>query len=306
MKDLYETIFCFWKKWCKQQQQQKKPDNNVPIESTKMILQTKERQILYSKLSSPSVEEKNVFKFKESEMSTALTIEEIIFPKNYLNSTEENPNFNFEFTKEKILSFIEDEIKQKDLYVNLVNKNGFDIYIKENGSIFNDKFPMIKMFYKIPKSSFNRKDITVKVIDKYMNEPEKRLKWDKSIREYKIIEKQNDEVYLLYYICKSPIIFVSERDVIDKRYDFYVNGIYYDFSSSVKDNLYPINEDIVRITDHCSVCKIYEEDNNFNIISITQVDTQYKMPNAMLSVQLPIKYKEWYDSLINAINEENK
>ena len=81
------------------------------------------------------------------------------------------------------------------------------------------------MFYKIPKSSFNNKDITVKIIDKYMNDPKKRLKWDKSIREYKIIERQNDEVYLLYYICKSPMIFVSERDVIDKRYDFYINGI---------------------------------------------------------------------------------
>ena len=162
------------------------------------------------------------------------------------------------------------------------------------------------MFYKIPKSSFINKDIDIKTLDKYMNEPEKRLKWDKTIREYKIKERISNEVYLLHYICKSPMIFVSERDVVDKRYDFYVNEIYYDFSSSVKDDLIPIEEDVVRITDHCSVCKIYEEDNNFNIISITQVDTKYKLPNAMLSVQLPIKYKDWYDSLINAINEENK
>ncbi len=102
------------------------------------------------------------------------------------------------------------------------------------------------------------------------------------------------------------MIFVSERDAADKRYDFYVNGIYYDFSSSVKDDLIPIEESIIRMTDHCSVYKMYEEGDNFNIISITQVDAKYKVPNALLSVQLPIKYKEWYDSLINAINEENK
>ena len=162
------------------------------------------------------------------------------------------------------------------------------------------------MYYKIEKSVFNKKDIDIKTIDKYMNEPEKRLKWDKSIREYKIIERQNEEVYLLYYICKSPMIFVSERDVIDKRYDFYSDGIYYDFSSSVKDDLKPIDEEIVRMTDYCSLCKIYEEKDNFNIISLTQIDTKYKMPDALLSVQLPLKYKEWYDSLINAINEENK
>ena len=304
MKDLCEQIFCFWKKWCKEKNSHSK---KVPIESTKMILKIKDNNDnLYSKISTPSPDEKNIFKFKESESSTILTIVEIIFPKNYLNNIESSPSFNFEFTRERIISFIEDEIKINTKYVSLVNQNGFDIYINESGSIFNSEFPMIKMYYKIPKTVFNNKDISVKTIDKYMNDPEKRLKWDKSIREYKIIERQNSEVYLLYYICKSPMIFVSERDIIDKRYDFYVNDIYYDFSSSVNDSFVPIEEDIVRMTDHCSVCKIYEKDNNFNIISITQVDSQYSIPNAMLAVQLPIKYKEWYDSLINAINEENK
>ena len=304
MKDLCEQIFCFWKKWCKEKNSHSK---KVPIESTKMILKIKDNNdILYSKISTPSPDEKNIFKFKESESSTILTIVEIIFPKNYLNNIESSPSFNFEFTRERIISFIEDEIKINTKYVSLVNQNGFDIYINESGSIFNSEFPMIKMYYKIPKTVFNNKDISVKTIDKYMNDPEKRLKWDKSIREYKIIERQNNEVYLLHYICKSPMIFVSERDIIDKRYDFYVNDIYYDFSSSANDDFVPIDEDIVRMTDHCSVCKIYEENNNFNIISITQVDSKYKLPKVMLSIQLPVKYKEWYDSLINAINEESK
>ena len=187
-----------------------------------------------------------------------------------------------------------------------VNKDGFDIYINKSGSIFCSEFPMIKMFYKIPKSSFTRKDVTVKLIDDYMNIPEKRLKWDNSIRYYKIVERHNKEVYLLHYICKSPMLFVSERDVVDKRYDFYINDIYYDFSSSTKNDIVPIEDDIVRITDHCSVCKIFEEKDYFNIISITQVDTKFNVPTAMLSVQLPIKYKEWYDSLVNEINNETE
>ena len=100
--------------------------------------------------------------------------------------------------------------------------------------------------------------------------------------------------------------FFSERNIADKRYVFYINDIYYDFSSSINDNFILIDEDIVIMTDHYSVCKIYEEDNNFNIISITQIDSQYSISNEMLSIQLSIKYKEWYNSLINAINEENK
>ena len=162
------------------------------------------------------------------------------------------------------------------------------------------------MYYTIPKSAFTRKNVTVNMIDEYMNEPEKRLGFDKTIRVYKIIERINKEVYLLHYICRSPMLFVSERDVVDKRYDFYEGDIYYDFSSSTNDDLITLDEGIVRITDHCSVCKIYEENDEFKIISITQVDTKFNLPPAVMSTQLPTKYKEWYDALVNQINNDAK
>ena len=164
---------------------------------------------------------------------------------------------------------------------------------------------MLKMYYKISKSSFTRSNVNVKLIDEYMNDPQKRLKFDKSIKSYEIIERINKEVYLLHYICKSPMLFVSERDVVDKRFDFYEGDIYYDFSSSTNDDLIPIEDGIVRITDHCSVCKIYEENDGFNIISVTQVDTKFNLPPAVMSTQLPTKYKDWYDSLVNEINNDD-
>ena len=300
MKVICENIFCFWRKWCK-----KKNDSLVTIESTKMLENHKEQEN-YSTITSSQQIEHSTFnlKNKEMEMSTALPIaEDIIFPLKYLNSTETNQSFKFEFTRENIISFIEEQINDNNSFRSLVNKNDFDIYIRESGSIFSSEFPMIKMFYKIPKSIFTRSGVTVKLIDDYMNDPEKRLKWDKTIRHYKIVERQNDEIYLLHYIIKSPMLFVSERDIVDKRFDFYQNDIYYDFSSSVKDDLIPIEEGVMRITDHCSVCKIYEENDFFNIISITQVDSKFNVPPAMLSVQLPIKYKDWYDAMINEINE---
>ena len=300
MKVICENIFCFWRKWCK-----KKNDALVIIESTKMLESHKEQENYSTITSSQQIENSTLNpQNKEMEMSTALPIaEDIIFPLNYLNSTETDQSFKFEFTRENIISFIEEQINDNNSFRSLVNKNDFDIYIRESGSIFSSEFPMIKMFYKIPKSIFTRSGVTVKLIDEYMNDPEKRLKWDKTIRHYKIVERQNNEVYLLHYIIKSPMLFVSERDIIDKRFDFYQNDIYYDFSSSVKDDLIPIEEGVMRIMDHCSVCKIYEENDFFNIISITQVDSKFNVPPAMLSVQLPIKYKDWYDAMINEINE---
>ena len=156
----------------------------------------------------------------------------------------------------------------------------------------------------MPKSDFTRKDVTVKLIEKYLNDETLRIKWDSTIRYYKIIERQSDEVYIYHYICKSPMIFVSERDIVDKRIDYYIDGTYYNFSSSVKNDIVPEDEDIVRLMDYISVFKLYEEEDSFMIIALTQVDMKVTVPLPLLSVQLPIKYKEWYDGLINEINKE--
>ena len=301
MKDLCERFFCFWRNWCKRPK-----ESLVSIESSKLIDNQKEAEQYSTITSSQQIENTNFNEKKEIEMSTALPLEEenSIFPQKYMNLTETSPDFKSIFTKEKMIKFIEDLINDKTSFTPLINKNGFDIYIKESGSIFSSQFPMIKMYYKIPKSSFTRQNVTVKLIDEYMNDPEKRLKFDNTIRAYKIIERINQEVYLLHYICKSPMIFVSERDVVDKRYDFYEGDVYYDFSSSTKDDLIPLDENIVRITDHCSVCKIFEDNEGFNIISITQVDTKFNLPPTVMNTQLPTRYKEWYDALVNEINKE--
>ena len=304
MKEICETLFCFWRKCCKFGNKK-----TSQVEYTKMLPKIREKRKTNTEFFSQTSKENLTFKFKEGDKSTTkLTIveEEIVFPLKYLNLFESEPNFKFEFTKKNIITFFESEINDTTEYKTLINKDGFDIYIKESGSVFSSEFPMIKMFYKIPKSKFIKKDVNVKLIDQYMNVPEKRLSWDSAIRDYKIIErdKEKEEIYVAHYICKSPIMFVSERDVVDKRYDFYENDIYYDFSSSVKDDYIPIEENIVRMTDHCSMYKMYEEKDEFNFVSITQMDTKYKLPNAMLSYQLPINYKKWYYSLINAINEE--
>jgi hypothetical protein len=304
MKEICETLFCFWKKCFKYTNKK-----ISQIEYTKMLPQTHQKKKANTEFFSPKEKDKSTLKFKETDLITtklAIIEEEIVFPNKYLNLFESEPNFKFEFTKKNIISFFESEINDMTEYKTLINKDGFDIYIKESGSVFSSEFPMIKMFYKIPKSKFIKKDVNVKLIDQYMNVPEKRLSWDSAIRDYKIIErdKEKEEIYIAHYICKSPIMFVSERDVVDKRYDFYENDIYYDFSSSVKDDFIPLEENIVRMTDHCSMYKMYEEKDEFNFVSITQMDTKYKLPNAMLSYQLPLNYKKWYDSLINAINEE--
>jgi len=306
MKEICEGLFRFWRKCCKFARKQ-----TGQIEYTKMLPKIREKKKANnSEFFSPQLKENNTLKFKEREtFTTKLSIieeeKEILFPPKYLNLFELEPNFKFEFTKKNIINFIESEIDDNTNYKPLINKDGFDIYIKESGSIFNPEITIIKLLYKIPKSKFLKKEINIKVLAQYMNIPEKRILWDTSLKLYKIIEKKKEDIYLLHYILKSPIVFVSDRDVVEKRYDFYENDIYYDFSSSIKDDYIPVEENIVRMTDHFSIYKMYEEKEYFYFTSITQMDTKYKLPNAMMSYQLPLNYKKWYDSLINAINEES-
>ena len=305
MKDCCDYLYSLWKKCFKYTNKKL-----VQVEYTKMIPKNIQQKKINSEFFSPqSKEKKTTINFKETDSSTnKLTIidDEIIFPQRYLNDYELDPSFKFEFTKKNIISFFESEIADKILFKSLVNKDGFDIYIKESGTIFHKEHPMVKMFYKLQKSSFYNKDINIKIIDEYMNNPEKRLSWDTSLTDYKIIEREKEDVYILHLISKSPLPFMSQREVVEKRYDFYENDIYYDFSSSVKDDFIPLDEDAVRITDHCSMYKIYDEGDYFSIVSITQMDTKYNLPNSLLSYQLPISYKKWYDSLINSINEDSQ
>ena len=319
MSDICGSFFSFFTRCFASESKKENQVKYKKILSKKTVKSIKSNDSIVS--SSNEENEKNNLKIEDSESKTKISLveeeeeeekeeeEEIIFPKEYLNSTELAQNFKFKFTKKKLIEFFESEIKDTTQYKQLANKNGFDIYIKESGSIFSSEIPMIKMFYKIRKSEFKIKNVNIKLLDEYMNIPEKRLSWDDSIRHYEIIEKaksnDNEEVYLLHYICKSPFMFVSERDVVEKRYDFYENDIYYDFSSSVNDDYISKDSSIVRIIDHCSLYKMYEENDYFNFISITQVDTKSNLPSSLINSALPTNYKKWYDSLFNSINGQN-
>ena len=121
-----------------------------------------------------------------------------------------------------------------------------------------------------------------------MNDSEKRIKWDKTIREYSLKERINSEVYLLQYICKS---LVSERDVADKRYGFYANGIYYDFSSLVKDDLIPVEENVIKITNHALFVKFMKKIIILILYLLHKLiqNINYQMQSLVYNCQINIK-----------------
>ena len=113
-----------------------------------------------------------------------------------------------------------------------------------------------------------------------MLNPEIRMSWDKNFKEFKILE--NGENYAVFKIWMfSPIFFISERDIIDKRIEFYDKGVHYYLASSV-DDYSEITPNVVRCLTYLNCSIISEDEENFNYYSLTQIDAKvFKILNRL-------------------------
>lgn len=122
------------------------------------------------------------------------------------------------------------EIKLKD--------DTLKLKLRKTGSCFSDKISLAISDYTIAKKEF-KKEITKEYIADLMYDVEKRKKWDEGYKDLIKVEGDKD-CYIIRSIMKSPMIMISERDMLDKRIEFTHDNIYYNFSSAIDDevNLY--------------------------------------------------------------------
>ena len=203
-----------------------------------------------------------------------------------------------------VLNLIEKEFKDNNSeYKEIFNKDGLYLSIKESGTVFNSVIPIIKMIYTIPKSEF-KKGTTQKKIVFCMRDPETRMKWDKKFKEFYTME--NGQICkIVYSRMNRPIFFISERDTIEKRYEFYINGNYYSYTSSVDDDScekFHVIPDVERLMNFFSTYNIEEDDDNFYFKTLNQLDYKMNTPNQLLGVTLPTNLKDWYKKLREMIN----
>jgi hypothetical protein len=120
----------------------------------------------------------------------------------------------------------------KEIY----NKNDLKILCKINGgTVLDQKNYVVKSFYSIPKPKFD-KNISLSYISSLIYSPELRIKWDDTLKMFKILEGDK-ECYIVRNWFKSPMMLVSERENIEKRIEFTHEGKIYNFSTSVNDNV---------------------------------------------------------------------
>ena len=228
----------------------------------------------------------------------------MVFPSKVYRKDEKEISLNL--SKEKIVEITNKEFLICNNYKIFYKKDSLILSSKES-SLLTNKFPLIKMEYKISKSEF-KNNINKEDIINTLKDIKNRKKWDENIKEIKIIEEYENS-YLIHTSYNKPIFFISERDILEKKVEFYFNNNYYSYCSSVSHELnekYKENKNVVRIFNYISVYKIEEDENYFYFKSLNQIDYKMNVPNNLMNITLPIKIINWYKKLESVVVKEKE
>ena len=228
----------------------------------------------------------------------------MVFPSKVYRKDEKEISLNL--SKEKIVEITNKEFLICNNYKIFYKKDGLILSSKES-SLLTNKFPLIKMEYKISKNEF-KKNINKEDIINTLKDIKNRKKWDENIKEIKIIEEYENS-YLIHTSYNKPIFFISERDILEKKVEFYFNNNYYSYCSSVSHELnekYKENKNVVRIFNYISIYKIEEDENYFYFKSLNQIDYKMNVPNNLMNITLPIKIINWYKKLESVVVKEKE
>ena len=229
-----------------------------------------------------------------------------VFEKNLYNDFEKNKII---YSKRSIIAFINAAFDDKNKeFKELYNKDPLKISIKSTGSFISDKFQLVRSIYTVNKNIYPP-NTSIRMISKYLTYIKERSSWDTQLKSYKIIEgsEEGKEVKCIVHSwLKSPMFLVSERDLVDKRYEFYHEGRFYSCQSSVNDDYYPLQDNVIRINDILFIEELYEENDNIILKAITQMDTKVNLPQAVVNVTLSNKLLDFFNGLSKSMNKDYK
>jgi hypothetical protein len=74
----------------------------------------------------------------------------------------------------------------------------------------------------------------------------------------------------------SPVFFISERDVLDKRIEFTYNNIYYCHTTSIDESFYPPVNNVIRCKTIINMYIIVSDEKYYYFMSFNQIDPKVK------------------------------
>lgn len=115
-------------------------------------------------------------------------------------------------------------------------KNNLTVFVRKEGSDICPYYYLGKALVTIPKSSFIA-PITKEDFAKMIYSREERIKWDTALKTIQLLEPSNEIAYISRTISHRFLMMISERDFVDKRVEFFFNNAYYNFQSSIPENV---------------------------------------------------------------------
>lgn len=218
-----------------------------------------------------------------------------LFPASIIREEEQN---KIEFTKDGLLEFFSSI--QNLNYQNIYEENDIKIS-KANSSIITDKFPLIRCQITKNKSFFAKVPSIRKVIDTLLN-PEIRKKWDNNIKDYRIIEKINNNSEIVKIITNRQPPLISEKEFYNKRIEIENDGIYYLFSSSIPESTNFISLDYDKAINFLSLMIIKEEQGKFYFDFYNQDDTNDNIKDNFIESNLPNKLISFFEKYFGFLN----
>ena len=204
---------------------------------------------------------------------------------------------NIIFTKGNLIELF-DKYWKIDKYKKIWDKDNLIIEINSEGTDINNKFNLIKVTYKQKKAEFNENCDIQTIID-FLYFPSLRLKWDKILKNFELIEGNIESNYIIRSLAKAPTFLMSERESLEKKFIFKNkdgNGMYI-ISSSIPDDLFETKKEVVRIFNYINYYKIVDEGDYIGFYSLNQTDFKMPIPQFLINVTLPTTTKNWQISL---------
>ena len=132
--------------------------------------------------------------------------------------------------------------------------------------------------------------------------PELRKKWDKNVKEYKVIEKLRNNAEIIRTVTTKQLAVIPEKEFYDKRVGFMEGNDYYLFSSSVPDINYLNVQNLDRGMYYICVLVIKEDEDNFYFDAFIQVDINIKIPTEFIESNLFNKVNSFFDKYFEFLN----
>ena len=218
-----------------------------------------------------------------------------LFPTTLIRPEEKN---KIKFTKDDLVEYINN--LQNLVYPVISDDNNIKLS-KRNYTEFNEKLPLIRCEIVKHKIFFTEVP-SIQQMAKAMTDPNLRKKWDKNIKEYKILGKIKKESEIVRTVTNKQLSVIAEKEFYDKRVGIFKDNVYYLFSSSIPENIYPKSDKYDRAKNYMNVMVIKEDDDNFYIDCFNQLDVNINIPIEFIEANLLNKVSTFFDKYFEFLN----